>query len=122
MRRSSRSVLWQVGLFAAVAVASCASGPEPSERMEGAAGAIRSAEEVGARSVPRASLHLQLAREQSDHAKELITNGEKEAAASLLLRAQADAELAVALVRETEDRSAAQQAIDRVKTLQESTR
>lgn len=103
-------------------VVGCASAPPTTARMEGTAGAIRSAEEVGAKKVPQAALYLQFAREQSDRAKEMITAGDKEAAASLLLRAQADAELAVALVRETEDQAAAEQAVGRIKTLQDSTR
>ena len=108
-----------ISLGALAVIAGCAT-PAPTERMEGTAGAIRSAEEVGAKRVPQAALHLQLAKEQSDHAKELIASGDKAGAASLLLRAQADAELAVALVRANEDRSAATAAVDRVKSLQDS--
>jgi hypothetical protein len=88
--------------------------------MEASAGAIRGAEEVGAASVPQANLHLQLAREQSEHAKALIAKGgkdEKAQAASLLTRAQADAELALALANQSEDQKAAQRAIDAVTAL-----
>jgi hypothetical protein len=84
------------------------------------AGAIRAAEEVGAPRVPDAALHLQLAREQSDHAKALIADGQTESATYLLMRAQADAELALAVVRESEGRAAAQAAVERVKQLQAS--
>lgn len=79
--------------------------------------AIRSAEELGARDVPQASLHLQLAEEELQAATELQAKGEKEEAASLLLRAEADAELAVALSRVETERAAAQAAIDRVRKL-----
>ena len=100
----------------AMAAAGCAS-TEPNQRMESTSGAIRAAEEVGAPKVPQAALYLQLAKEQSDHAKQLIADGKQEEASSLLNRAQADAELAVALVREDNDRAAANEALERVKAL-----
>ena len=92
----------------------------PTAQQEASAGAIRAAEEVGAPRVPQAALHLQLAKEQSDHAKQLIASGDKGGANALLMRAQADAELAVALVREDNDRAAADQAVDNVKQLQKT--
>jgi hypothetical protein len=110
-----------IALCAFALVAGCAAAT-PNERVEGTAGAIRSAEEVGAGKVPRAAFHLQLALEQSEHAKGLIASGDKVAANSLLLRAQADAELAVALVRADEDRTAAIAAADKVKSLQDGNR
>ncbi|RJO64292.1 MAG: DUF4398 domain-containing protein, partial [Myxococcales bacterium] len=86
-------------LFAVVALATaiaagCASAPL---RTEASTSGIRAAEEVGAAEIPRASLHLQLAKEELEHAKGLNTKGEEEKAASMLMRAEADAELAVAL-------------------------
>ncbi len=99
--------------------AGCATTP-PTERMEASAGAIRAAEEVGARGVPRAALYLQLAQEQSERAKTLIaraTPADRGAASSLLSRAQADAELALALAREDSDRMAAQKAMEKVSSL-----
>ena len=113
LRMCSRGIA--AGLLAAVA--GCASTTPPTERMEASAGAIRAAEEVGATKVPSASLYLQLAREESDRAKTLIANGSPEGksdASSLLQRAQADAELALALAHESDDRAAAQKAIDKV--------
>lgn len=81
-------------LFVAVA-AGCSSSP--ALRTESSTSAIRAAEEVGASEVPRASLHLQLAKEELDRARTLSDNGKKDEAASQLLRAEADAELAVLL-------------------------
>jgi hypothetical protein len=98
----------------------CASTPAPTEKAEATSAAIRAAEEVGAPQVPHAALYLQLAVEQSEHAKELIAKGDKERAASLLMRAQADAELSLALARETQEHDRAQQAIRRVSALQQS--
>jgi hypothetical protein len=80
--------------------------------------AIRSAEELGAPNVPQASLHLQLAKEEVDAATKLNEAGDDEEARSLLLRAEADAELAIALSRVAADKAEAQAAMDRVRKLQ----
>ena len=61
--------------------------------------AIRAAQEVGADEVPRAALHLRYARDQFAQAQELGEDGEGERAALVLRRAEADAELAIALAR-----------------------
>jgi hypothetical protein len=61
---------------------------------------MRAARELGAQAVPRAQLHLRLAQEQVTQARKLAEDGENERAASLLNRARADAELALALSRE----------------------
>jgi hypothetical protein len=105
---------------AALLLASCATAAT-SERTESSAASIRAAQEVGASNVPQAALHLQLAREQSERAGELIQAGgsdDREQAEWLLMRAQADAELALALAREDTDRSAAQQAVSDVHKMQ----
>src|SRR5258708_198430 len=119
-RRLIMSNLWLGFALACSVTLGCASTPPPTEKVEASSAAIRAAEEVGAPKVPRAALYLQLAREQSEHAKELIAKGEKDRAASLLVRAQADAELSLTLARETEERDEAQQAIHRVSSLQQS--
>jgi hypothetical protein len=95
----------------------CASAPEPVERIASTRAAIRSAEEVGAKHVPDAALHLQLAHEQSDHAKQLIAAGEMERANFVLMRAESDAEVALALARETSMQHDAQQELDKVRAL-----
>jgi hypothetical protein len=66
---------------------------------DGPASAIRAAEEVGAAKVPEASLHLQLAKEQLARAQSMRGDSDQRRAALLLERAQADAELALALTR-----------------------
>jgi hypothetical protein len=68
--------------------------------MADAESASRSAREVGADNQPAAKLQVKLADEQIAEAKTLIANGENERAAYVLLRARADAELALALARE----------------------
>jgi uncharacterized protein YqfA (UPF0365 family) len=70
--------------------------------MTTAEAAIRGAEEVNATQVPRAALHLKLAQEQTDKAKRLMEDGYNERAELTLKRAQADAELAIAISKEQE--------------------
>lgn len=78
----------------------CASAPPPTEQLASAEASMRAARELGAQSVPRAQLHLRLAQEQVTQARKLAEDGENERAASILDRARADAELALALSRE----------------------
>jgi regulator of protease activity HflC (stomatin/prohibitin superfamily) len=103
-------------LFAAV-IAGCGSSPVLNK--EASTSAIRAAEESGASTVPSASLYLQLAKEELENAKGLSANGEKEQAESMLLRAQADGELAVALSRGDADKKEATEAIERVRQLRQ---
>jgi hypothetical protein len=83
-------------------LAGCGSYPPPTERMTTAEAAIRGAEEVNASQIPRAALHLKLAQEQTDKAKRLMEDGYNERAELTLKRAQADAELAIAISKEQE--------------------
>lgn len=113
--------VWKVGSLLLVLVATgCASSPPL--RTESSTSAIRAAEEVGADEVPRASLHLQLANEELAGARELAARGKKDEAASLLLRAEADAELAILLSKEQAEQSEAEQAMERVRRLQADNR
>jgi hypothetical protein len=101
----------------AVVIAGC--GSSPAVNNEASTSAIRAAEESGASKVPSASLYLQLAKEELENARGLAAKGEKEQAESLLLRAQADGELAVALSRGDADKTEATQAIERVRQLRQ---
>jgi hypothetical protein len=108
-----------VGCILIIAVvAACGSGPQVINK-EASTSAIRAAQEVGAADVASASLYLQLAKEGLEKAKELAANGEKEQAESMLLRAQADAELAIVLSRGDADKTEATLAYERVKKLQQ---
>jgi len=101
----------------AALAAGCARAPLHSEA---STSGIRAAEEVGATKVPRAALHLQLAKEELDKARGLSASGEKDEASSMLLRSEADAELAVALSREASEESEAQAALERVRQLRQT--
>ena len=94
----------------------CTSAPL---RTESSTSGIRAAEEAGAANVPQASLHLQLAKEELELARGLAAKDEKEKAASMLLRAEADAELAVALSHGDAEKSEAQAAVERVRQLRQ---
>jgi hypothetical protein len=94
-------------------------GSSPAVNKEASTSAIRAAEEVGASKVPSASLYLQLAKEELENAKVLAAKGDKEQAESMLSRAQADGELAVALSRGDADKKEATQAIERVRLLRQ---
>lgn len=107
-----------VSVLFALAVAGCGSSPEAINQ-EASTSAIRAAQEVGASEVPSASLYLQLAKEGLEKAKALAANGNKEQAESMLLRAQADAELAIILSHGDADKTEATAALERVKTLRQ---
>ena len=116
MKHMNIAMLVASVLFAAV-LAGCGSSPVLNK--EASTSAIRAAEESGASKVPSASLYLQLAKEELENAKGLATKGEKEQAESMLLRAQADGELAVALSRGDADKTEATQALERVRQLRQ---
>ena len=87
-------------VIGALAVACGGSFPAPTQPMADAESAERSARELGADKEPGAQLHLRLAQEQIAEAKEMVEQGDNERAAQLLVRAKADAELALSLARE----------------------
>lgn len=86
------------------------------------ASAIRAAEEGGAEKVPRAALHLQLAKDEMGRSQELAKDGEHKKARSLLQRAEVDAELALVLAHEENEKAAAADAVARVRQLQQGNR
>jgi hypothetical protein len=99
--------------------AGCGSYPAPTQKMVSAEAAVRAAQEVGAAKVPQAQLHVKLAQEQVDKAKALMQDGDNKRAEMMLIRAQSDAELALALSKEESAKTEAQTAMDQVKALQE---
>lgn len=105
-----------LAILAAAIVAGCASAPVNTQP---STSGIRAAEEVGAEKVPQASLHMQLAKEELATAKKMIEKGDKKEATSMLLRASADAELAVALSHGEEERLEAEKAFARVNQLRQ---
>ena len=101
VRKLALRMLW-VGLAAAFAAsaAACGGAAVPQEALTAAQASAKGAEVGGANEDPKAQLHLKLANEQIDKAKKLIEDGKNEEAARLVDRAQADADLALALAEQ----------------------
>jgi hypothetical protein len=89
-----------------------ASIPPPTQPMADAESAQRSARELGAEQEPVAQLSLKLADDQIAEARKAMTAGDNERAKSLLIRAKADAELAVAQAKEKGARADKQEAVE----------
>lgn len=101
--------------FTALAImAGCASAPLNTE--ESTSG-IRAAEIAGAEKVPKASLHLKLAKEELILAKRYEAKSEMIKAQSMLLRSEADAELALILAREDAEKSKSRAELENVRIL-----
>lgn len=98
-----------ISLGVAFALAACASYPVPAERIANATASIRGAQEVGAAGQPQAALHLKLAQQQLQQAKAMVEDGKNERADYVAMRAQVDAELALAMAREAASRARAEQ-------------
>lgn len=111
-----RFMVFAAAIVATTIVAGCSSAPL---RTEASTSGIRAAEEAGAANVPQASLHLQLAREELAKARELSEKGERDKAASMLLRAEADADLALVLSRGDAEKTEANEAVARVRKLRQ---
>jgi len=107
-----------------LALSGCATNTASSERVAATSSTtdapIRAAEELGANKIPEAALELQLAKDETEQAKQFMKNGKKERSQMMLARAQADAELAVALARQAPIQAEAEKAVEQVKTLQQT--
>ncbi|WP_437738090.1 DUF4398 domain-containing protein [Sorangium sp. So ce1335] len=109
--------------LAGASAAGCAArAPTFDERLFASQALIRTAEEVGVEEIPRADLHLRLAREQVQRAQRLSAEGAPDRARRMLLRAQADAELAIACAREARAQALAREALGEVGSIQEGLR
>jgi len=100
-----------------LAVGCGGSYPPPTQPMVDAQAAERSAKELGAADQPAAQLHLKLAEEQIAQAKVSMDDGDNKRADYLLVRAKADAELALALAREQGAKVEAQRAVEQANTM-----
>lgn len=110
-------LLGSLGL--ALGAAGCVATGLVNERTQSSVAAIRAAEEVGVSKAPEASVHLALAKETLARARALSADGKKQRAASLLMRAEVDAELALVLSREQSQRTDAEQSIERARVLRQ---
>lgn len=108
--------------IALCAVAGCGGSVMSPSKLAASEGSVRGAEEVGARQLPRAGLHLKLAQEELAKAKVASHNGDGEIADRLLQRSQADADLAIALANEASADNTANKTIDKANEATEQAR
>jgi hypothetical protein len=111
-----------VGVSLAMVSACGGSYPEPRNQLAASEASLRAAEVGGAQNDPQCALHLKRAREQVETGKALIQEGENERAEWVLRRAQADADLALALATEQAHQKQAAAAKEELDQLKESVR
>lgn len=115
--------MWTVRVgLTTLLLASCSQGVSPAVTRQTAetSAAVARAEAGGAENEPQAALHLKLAREGIAQAGRFIAAGDGDDAQRALERADLDAELAVALTRESRLESRARQARAEIEQLQRS--
>ncbi len=105
-------------LFLVAAATGCAGASVPTKDVADTRAAMRAADEVGARAIPRGELHLKLAQDQLALAEQYLKEDEEDLAREALARAKNDAELALALAKEKHAIDAANEARQRVQQLQ----
>jgi hypothetical protein len=108
------------GLILSATLLGCTSTYPKADRTASRS-AINEAESVGAGQVPRAALHLQLAKDQLAYGERLLADGENDAAYLAFERAEADAKLAGSLARDQQLQREAAQAMQRVEQLRRGT-
>ncbi len=101
-------------LLSSFVLACGASYPEPKEAQIQTEAALRGAQEVGADKDPQATLHLKYATDEIAEAKRLIASDDNHRAAMVLMRAKADAELALMLARARSEKMDAEKAQNEV--------
>jgi hypothetical protein len=112
MQLSIPSVLVLLPLLAACG----ASFPPPTQRLAEAQSSESNARELKADDEPAAKLSLKLAQEQIAQAQRAMSDGDNKRADGLLIRAKADADLAVAQAREKGAKADSQKAVDDMAT------
>lgn len=117
-RLAAGPALTSLAALAALASTACGGPPPPTRAQTDAVASVRAAETVGAEQSPTAALHLQLAREQLEVAEALIDEGKMEDASRVLIRAKADADLAIALANESRAREDAEETRSTMESLE----
>ncbi|WNG61233.1 DUF4398 domain-containing protein [Archangium gephyra] len=113
-----RRAIVSAGLLLGLAGCAGVQQAPPTKQLVDSEVSIRQAEAAGAESVADAAQHLQWAREQASEARRLLERNERDKAALFLKRAEADAELALALAREAPARAEADRVLQQVQELQ----
>lgn len=103
---SQSSILTCLCLAASLApFCACASAPPPKDRMAWAQSKVRESQLCGAELVPVANTELERAKGEIRRARSLSKAGNNDEAESMLRRAAADAELALALASQARSTS-----------------
>jgi hypothetical protein len=104
-----------IPLFCVIAATGCA---KKELTTESTTSTQRAAEAAGANQVPQAALALQLSNEHLEQAKDLYEDGKEDKAKSMLMRAEADAELATVLAVAADEKASANAAMENVRKVQ----
>lgn len=111
-----------LGTIALLATGCASAQPVPTQELADVESASRSATELGAQQNPQAQLYLKLANEGLQHAKVAMEDDDNATAKRLLERAKVDAELAVALSRDSSAKLRATKAVDASNAVREGAR
>jgi Domain of unknown function (DUF4398) len=85
-----------------VLLAACGGSALPPAKVAETQSSISAATAVGADQNPQAALHLKMARDQLKQAQGLVEDGKDDEARLVLMRADADAEVAIIITREAQ--------------------
>ena len=109
-----------LGAVSTVCFGCATSGPVRADLLSRAQAAVRSAQETGAEKNAQAADHLRVAREELANGRKMVVEGEQDRAIPMLLRAEADAELAMNMSREASAVADAQKTREEVRNLRMS--
>jgi hypothetical protein len=99
-------------------VVACGGSSLPPAKVADTQSSISAATAVGADQNPQAALHLKMARDQLKQAQGLLEDGKDDEARLVLMRADADAEVALMITREAQASANVQKARADVEGLQ----
>ena len=111
---------FRFGLLAVLLAAGCSAPKPPTTQLTAAKAAIRGATEAGAKKAPKGALHLKMARDLTGQAEDLIAAEKMERAKHLLIRAEADGNLAIALAKEAAAKRQLADIKDKLRRLQKN--
>src|SRR6187551_264375 len=105
---------WVYWCIFGTSLLACGGAPVPHDALTAAQADVKGAEVGGAAENPKAALHVKLAKDEIALAEKQISDGDNEEAKRTLDRAQADAELALALAKEVKAQAEAGEASEQV--------
>lgn len=111
------SIVIVLGATSIASVGCLSGGPVPADKLARSQAAVRAAGEIGAERSMEASRYMQSAKMELAEGRKLVIEGEQERATAMLLRAEADAELAMNVTREATAVTDAAKAKEEVRTV-----